>query len=147
MVEDAETVKVNSADGISVTVEVKGGLFMSTRRILVRALLALLIVGILIGGGYALYRIGYAHGVQDSVQIEFGKRFDHGFPRGVERDFWSRGGRFGFSPLRAIPGLLFTLAILGLIVVGAVSLIKMILPRRGESGGHPAANEPPPTTS
>ncbi len=102
---------------------------MFTKQNLVRALLILFVAGILVGAGYALYRIGYAQGIQDNVQLGLGGRFDHGFPRSVERGFWS-WGRVGFSPLRAIPWLLFTLGALGLIVVATVSLIRIIRPRR-----------------
>lgn len=96
---------------------------MLTKQNLVRALLILFVVGILVGAGYALYRIGYAQGVQDNVQLGFGGRFAYGSARGVEHGFWP-WGRVGFWPLRAIPGLVFGLGLLGLIVVAIIRLIK-----------------------
>ncbi len=119
---------------------------MSTKRNLTRALLILLIVGILVGGGYALYRIGYAQGVRDSVQFEFRGRFDPGFPRGFEHGFRS-WGRFGFWPLRAIPGLLFTLGLLALIVVAVTSLLKITQLQQANVGRPAFASTPPSMAS
>jgi hypothetical protein len=91
---------------------------MSTTRILWIVLGSVLVLGLLGAGGYALYRLGYAHGVQSSDIVlmpgdfhdeffhHFEERYKDRFHPGDEGRFMDGfGGRFYFEQGRSrLPG-------------------------------------------
>jgi hypothetical protein len=88
---------------------------MSTKRTIGYVLLFIIVAAVLVGAGYALYHLGYTHGLRASDQLPFGGRLDQDFRRGFHPGFMVWRGRIGSSPFQIIPGLFSFLGILALI--------------------------------
>jgi hypothetical protein len=94
-------------------------------------LVAVVLVLLLVAGGFALYRAGFAHGVAANLNIEdlgfmghgdFGSFYDDGRYAAMGHPFSHHGRGFGFNPLGGLFGLFFFGLILFLIFRGIASL-------------------------
>jgi hypothetical protein len=110
---------------------------MSARKAIGYSLLVLLVLALIVGGGYLLYRLGYEQGAQASAMGPMMHRFESIRPERIAP--WHRPGiRGGFIP-RAYPGA-FQVPLLGigLAALGVVALavtVALLLPGKGQ---HPS---------
>ena len=95
--------------------------------------LAVVVIGVLTVGGFALYRMGFAQGAQTALPFEFGERAAPGlrgggpdldFRSGGGPDFDFRSSRDGITLFRTVPVLLVLAGFLALAGFGAVFLIR-----------------------
>lgn len=119
---------------------------MSTKRTVGYVLLFIIVATVLVGGGYALYRLGYIQGLQASDQFPFGGRFDQDFRHGFHPGFMTWRGRIGFSPLQTIPGLFSILGGLALIALAITGFVGLIQRRQEDDKRQPEAIPPRSTT-
>ena len=107
---------------------------MSGRKLVLTVVVALVVIGLLIGGGAALYRLGYAHGIAsaaasaDSDQLP--RLYGRGMPGfdGSRVQVWPYGGMMVYS--RHMPfgmfgfgGWIFGLVLLG----GVIALVWLVV--------------------
>jgi hypothetical protein len=119
---------------------------MSTKRTVGYVLLFMIVAAVLVGAGYALYRLGYLQGLQASDQIRFGGRFDQDFHRGFRPGFMTWRGRIGFSPLQTIPGLFSILGFLALIALAITGFVGLIQRRPDNDKRRPETMPPDSAT-
>jgi hypothetical protein len=119
---------------------------MSSKRTVGYVLLFIIVVAVLVGGGYALYRLGYLQGLQASDQIPFRGRFDQDFHHRFQPGFMTWRGRIGFSPLQFFPGLFSTLGFLALIALAIIGFVGLIQ-RRQVNDKRQAEAIPPHSTT
>lgn len=113
---------------------------MSKNRWWVTALVGILILVVLAGVGYAMYRLGYAQGAQVAAgnqelprNLQGQQNFRHpnldlrGFERGITPFTRGVGGMMGFAWM----GIILRIAIPLLIVVGPVLLILFLIGKLG----------------
>lgn len=108
---------------------------MSRTNILRVVLITILVILVIGAAGYALYRLGYSHGVAALNGDLPAERFFRGFGERVIPEHRFGGApmiahrSFGFFPyLWGLPGLLLVIGIVTLAVIGLISLF-----RRGSS--------------
>lgn len=113
---------------------------MSTKRTIAYVLLFVIVLGILIGGGFAVYRLGYMHGIRESGQFALGGRFSPGFWRGFHTNLWDFRGRVSYFPI-AIPGFFTFLGFLALIILAISGFVA--LTQRGRIEDNRPSDVPP----
>jgi hypothetical protein len=101
---------------------------MSSRRVFLYVIVSLIVVAVLVGGGYAIYRLGYVHGTQGTSSLNFDKRLLPNFDRSFAPDFMHRRGYIGFPFMGVIPGLFFGLVSLMIIALAVYGGIKLLWP-------------------
>lgn len=124
---------------------------MSRNKIILTVIVTVIVVGALAAGGYALYRLGYAHGQSgttagvfgenfgrnfgDRFMPEFRDRFSPEFHRDAMPMFSYRQPLGGFSFFRIIPGFLLVTGVVALAAFGLFTLIR----KRDPSTSQPAS--------
>jgi hypothetical protein len=119
---------------------------MSSKRTLGYVLLFIIVAAVLVGGGYALYRLGYSQGLRASDQFPFAGRFDPDFRHGFHPGFTTWRGQIGFSPFHTIPGLFSILGVLALFALAVSGFIGLIQ-RRQDDNKHQSQVMPPGSTA
>jgi hypothetical protein len=116
---------------------------MSRWKIFLTVVVVLVVIGLLIGGGVALYRLGYARGIAAAGTLaetgQLPRLFGRGMPgfEGGRMQVWPYGGMMGFG--RHMPFGMFGFGgpIVGLLLLaGLVTLI--VLGIRALTRRHPA---------
>ncbi len=104
---------------------------MSRKQIVVYVLVSLVVIAALAVGGYALYRLGYSHGLQDVSQLPFEKRLIPDFHRRIMPDLPNFRWYIRSPLLMSLPGLLSALGIIALVVLAVIGLVKILQPNQG----------------
>jgi hypothetical protein len=116
---------------------------MSGKKVFLYVLVSLFVVAILVGGGYALYHLGYTHGTNGVV---FDRQWMHNFDRRAVPELWHNRGYVGF-PFGFIPGILSGLVFLAVIALAIYGGIKLFFPgsrnRKQASADQPSQPAPP----
>jgi hypothetical protein len=116
---------------------------MSGRKVFLTVVVALVVIGLLIGGGVALYRLGYARGIATAATLaetgQLPRLYGRGMPGfdGGRMQVWAYGGMMGFG--RHMPFGMFGFGgwIVGLLLLaGVVTLV--VLGIRALTRRHPA---------
>ena len=106
---------------------------MSTKRTVGYVLLFIIVAAVLVGGGYALFRLGYSQGLQASDQFPFTGRFDPDLRHRFHPGAMPWRGPIGFSPFLTIPGLFSILGVLALIALAITGFVGLIQRRQEEN--------------
>jgi hypothetical protein len=100
---------------------------MSRRKVFLYVIVSLIVVAVLVAGGYAIYRLGYNHGAEGTCSLTLERRWMPDFDRRSTPDLWHWRGHvslpFAFIIPRLISGLIF-LAFLALAVYGGIKLLR-----------------------
>jgi hypothetical protein len=116
---------------------------MSGKKIFLYVLVSLIAVAVLVAGGYALYRLGYAHGTGGMV---LDRRWMPDFNRRVVPELWHTRSNIGF-PFGFIPGILSGLVFVAVIALAVYGGIKLFFPgsrnRKQASEIQPSQPAPP----
>jgi hypothetical protein len=116
---------------------------MSGRKVFLTVVVVLVVVGLLIGGGAALYRLGYARGISAAVSADgdqLPRLFGRGMPGfdGGRVQVWPNGGMMVYSRHMPLGMFGFVGPLFGLLLLaGVVTLI--VLGIRALTRSHPAA--------
>lgn len=127
---------------------------MTSRKIFLYVFGFLIAVAVLVAVGFAIYRLGFAHGTQGSTPLTFERRFVPDFDRRSLPETWGWKGHGGTPMIRRLPqgfswgfpGLLFgfgSLVIVALAIYGGISLLR---PNRRDEG-RPTEAQPQQTVS
>jgi hypothetical protein len=100
---------------------------MKINKTVATVLLTVIVLAVLAAAGYAIYRLGYTHGLtttsgdfmRDRFFHDFGGRFPHGMRRG---GFGMRQPFYGLSLLRVVPGFLLFVGVVALVVIAVNSM-------------------------
>lgn len=103
---------------------------MSKKQIIVYVLVSLIIIAALAVGGYALYRLGYSHGLREVSQLPFEKRLIPDFPHRSLPRIWNYRGYIGFPLLFNFPGFLLGLGVIALVVLAVIGIVKILQPNQ-----------------
>ena len=101
---------------------------MSSRKIFIYGLVSLIVVAALVAGGYALYRLGVAHGAEGAGLLTFDRRFMPDFDRRLAPDNWHWWGHVGLPFAFVIPRLISGLFFVGIIALAIYGGIKLLRP-------------------
>ncbi len=123
-------------------------------RTVLQIVLAVVVIGVLAVGGFALFRLGFAQGAHAALPFEFGERVapsprggsgpDLDFRSGSGPDFDFRSSRDSITLFRAIPVLFVLTGFLVLAGFGAFLLIRRFRFQPQVPAGQPI---PPAVTS
>jgi len=119
---------------------------MSSRRIFLYVCVSLIVVAVLVAGGYALYRLGVAHGVQGISSLTPERRFMPNFHRQMVPDLWNWRSFIGFPILISLPGVIFRFGLIAIAVLAIYGGIKLLQSagRNGSQGSNPQPPQPSP---
>jgi hypothetical protein len=100
---------------------------MSRRKVFLYVIVSLIAVAALVAGGYALYRLGYVHGMEGTRSLTLDKRWMPDFDRRFVPDIWHWRGRVSFPFFGLFPGLvsgLVFVVVLALAIYGGIKLLQ-----------------------
>jgi predicted phage tail protein len=103
---------------------------MSRKQIIGYVLLSLIVIAALAVGGYALYHLGYSHGLRGVSQLSFEKRAIPDFHHRMLPDLRNYRWHIGFPLFAAFPGLLFGLGVIALVVLAVIGIVKILQPNK-----------------
>lgn len=118
---------------------------MSSRKIFLYGFASLIVVAVLIAGGYALYRLGVAHGAEGTSPLTLDKRFITDFNRRSVPDLWHWRGYVSLPFVFVISRLLSGLFFIGILVLAIYGGIKLLRP--GSRNGRQTSNLQPPQSA
>ena len=116
---------------------------MSRKQVIVYVLLSLVVIAALVVGGYALYRLGYSHGLREVSQLPFEKRFIPDFHRRMLPDLPSYRWYIGFPFFFALTRWLMPLGVIALVVLAVIGIIKTFQPNPRAKDALPEATSLP----
>jgi hypothetical protein len=115
---------------------------MSRRKIFLYVIVSLVAVAVLVGGGYAIYRLGVARGAEGTSSLTFDRRSVPDFDRRTVPDIWHWRGHVSFPFFGLFPGLISGLVFVAVIALAIYGGIKLLWPRSGN--GRKVADSQPP---
>jgi hypothetical protein len=115
---------------------------MSRRKIFLYVIVSLIAVAVLVAGGYAIYRLGVAHGAEGTSSLTFDRRFVPDFDRKSVPDLWHWRGHVSFPFFSLFPGLISGLAFVAVIALAIYGGVKLLWP--GSGNGRKVADSQPP---
>ena len=118
---------------------------MSRRKIFLYVIVSLIAVAALVAGGYAIYRLGVAHGAEGTSSLTFNRRFVPDFDRRTVPDIWHWRSHVSFPFFGLIPGLVSGLVFVAIIALAIYGGIKLLWP--GSGNGRKVADSQPPQTA
>jgi uncharacterized membrane protein YraQ (UPF0718 family) len=115
---------------------------MSRRKIFLYVIVSLIAVAALVAGGYAIYRLGVAHGAEGTSPLTFDRRFVPDFDRRSVPDLWHWRSHVSFPFFGLFPGLVLGLVFLAVIALAVYGGVKLLWP--GSGNGRRLADSRPP---
>ncbi len=126
---------------------------MSRRKVFLYVAFSLIVVAVLVAGGYALYRLGYAHGIEGTRASTLDRHGMLDFNRKLVPDHWYSRDYIGFPFAFAISRLfsiLIFVAFVALAVYGGIRLFspdardrKKVLESQTPQSESPVEGSPP----
>lgn len=101
---------------------------MSRKQIVAYVLVSLVVIAALAVGGYALYRLGYSHGLREVSQLPFEKRLIPDFHHRMLPDLPAYRWYIGFPFFFALTRWLLPLGVIALVVLAVIGIIKTFQP-------------------
>jgi hypothetical protein len=114
---------------------------MSRKKVFLYGFVSLIAVAVLVAGGFALYRLGVAHGVEGIGPLTFDRRFMPDFDRRPMPDLRHWRGHVSLPFVFVIPRLLSGLVFIGILALAIYGGIKLL--GSGSGGGRQTVNFQP----